>query len=89
MSKKRQHESKKYLRLKSIFLENHPACEFRGLWTGNSYSHWQRCTQRATEIHQKNGPTDKNYLDTETWMAVCAEHHCYIHDNPKWELPSG
>lgn len=37
----------------------------------------------ATEVHHREG-RGKNYLNEATWLAVSAQAHRKIHQNPKW-----
>lgn len=42
----------------------------------------------ATEVHHRQG-RGKNYLDTATWLPVCAGCHRAIHDHPLWARAEG
>jgi Rad3-related DNA helicase len=49
----------------------------------------QLCCQSATDLHHKKGRLGKNLLDENTWMALCRQHHSWIHQNPKWSYAEG
>jgi hypothetical protein len=36
----------------------------------------------SQDIHHTRGRYGGNYLNTDTWMAVCRENHIWIHNNP-------
>lgn len=41
------------------------------------------CGVPATEVHHSNGRTGQRLLRVWDWVAVCREHHRWIHDNPE------
>lgn len=65
VSEKQADNLKEYSKLRKQFLEFKMICEFEG------------CKDRSTQIHHcsKNA---KNFLNTDTWLAVCATHHNFI-----------
>ncbi len=69
MSDKRRKESRIYSKLRKEFLENNPYCQF-GI-----------CHVAATDIHHTM-LRGKNYLNVESFMALCREHHSFIHAHP-------
>jgi hypothetical protein len=71
ISKKRQKDLAEYNKLKKAFLEANPycqVCEAEG---------WSK--RRSEDVHHKAGRSGSNYLDTDTWMAVCRKSHDLIH----------
>ncbi len=70
MSPKRKRESRIYTKLRKVFLEENPVCQFLG------------CRYASTDVHHaaKRG---KNYLRVETWKAVCRGHHDWIEANKR------
>ncbi len=92
VSKKRAREGKAYSLLRAAFLKAHPRCQaFETiLWgasvgTTPSKDGWLEniAPPLATDIHHKAGRYDGNYLNTDTWLAVCRLSHRWIHANPK------
>ena len=98
VSKRRQAESKEYMRLREAFLKEHDICQ---LWLaehglqesdfGNRISAFTMGCPRSTEVHHKFCGSNRSahYLDTNTWLAVCRENHDKIHKNPKWARENG
>lgn len=76
MSAKRKQEIGAWYLLKAFILRYRPYCEIID------------CLQPSTEVHHKKGRgkylTDERYL-----MAICSEHHRYIHDNGRWARTQG
>ena len=85
-SKRRQEESKEYMRKRSAFLAAHPLCEVWLYCFGLSFD----CPQ-STEIHHKCCGKNRKatYLRKDTWMAVSAWGHDFIHKNPKLAYERG
>lgn len=69
-SDKRKTQDEVYFARRAGFLAAIPTCQFRG------------CRCKSRDVHHKAGRTGSNYLDMDTWMAVCRKHHDFIHDNP-------
>jgi len=70
VSNKRAKEMKTYSLLREAFLLQFPICQW--------------CTDReATEVHhvEKRGI---NYLNIDTWKALCHSCHKEVHDRPSW-----
>lgn len=65
VSEKHADELTKYPNLRKQFLEFKMVCEFEG------------CKERSTQIHHCSKDA-RNFLNIDTWMAVCAEHHNFI-----------
>ena len=96
VSKRRQAESKEYMRLREAFLKEHDICQ---LWLaehglresdfGDRIRSFSMGCPRSTEIHHKNGRNGSNYLDTSTWMALDSRGHDKIHLNPGWAYANG
>jgi hypothetical protein len=40
------------------------------------------CTGKATDVHHKAGRVSENYLNIQTWLAVCRQCHTWIETNP-------
>ncbi len=86
MSKKRQRESKAYSLLRAAFLENKPKCEAcfhvtgYGMFTAKGRD---MLANRSCDVHHIRGRTGGNYLNTDTWLAVCRKCHNWIHNHPQ------
>lgn len=79
MSNKRAAQNRRYLRLRSEFLENRPACEFPG-----------GCTERATTVQHLRGRRGERLLQVEFWAASCWLHNVvWAEDNPALAYASG
>ncbi len=85
MSKKRQRESKAYSLLRAAYLKANPSCQRILIRYGN----WATCPNHSVDIHHVAGRLGGNYLNTETWMAVCRSCHDWIHANPKQAREQG
>jgi hypothetical protein len=70
-SARRKLESQRYHVLREAFLRSHPQCEAR----------LSGCTHFSSDVHHARG-RGKNFLATETWLALCRRCHRYVHDNP-------
>ena len=68
MSERRKSEYAIYRVISKAFLSEHPKCH--------------RCGQPSDCVHHVCG-RGKNYLEVETWIAVCDKCHAWIHSNPK------
>lgn len=75
-SEKRKKDDVLYEKLKREFFNLHPKCQM-------PYCHMPSC-----DIHHKarRGPF---LLRTDTWMAICREHHEIIEGNPQWAKERG
>ena len=65
VSEKHADELTKYPKLRRQFLEFKMVCEFEG------------CKEKSTQVHHCSKDA-RNFLNTDTWMAVCATHHNFI-----------
>ncbi len=69
MSKKRQREARAYSLLRAAYLKAHPTCEV--------------CSKATPkDIHHVCGRLGGNYLNPDTWLAVCRSCHDWIHTHP-------
>lgn len=75
VSVKRSREMKIYAKLRKELLSQFPACQVCG-------------KRKSTDCHHKS-KRGKNYLNVETFMAVCRSCHDRIHANPKWARENG
>lgn len=66
VSVKRVGENKEYSVEGAKFLEENQTCQYEG------------CTQISEQLHHIEG-RGKNINNKSTWMAICAEHHYFIH----------
>lgn len=69
ISEKRQEEMKDYSTLRKQYLKENPVCE----------ANLRECTGMAEEIHHK-AKRGANYLNVETFMAVCKPCHKIIEE---------
>lgn len=67
VSDKRAEEMKEYKFLASEYLKEHPECE----------ANLRECTGKSVEVHH-TAKRGKNYLEVETFMAVCRPCHILI-----------
>lgn len=78
VSKKRAAENKTYAKQRAEFLAKHLHCEIciaMCLFVGEM--------RPPSDVHHQNGRNGRRLLDEAYWLAVCREHHQWIHDNPK------
>jgi len=69
MSSKRQREAKAYSLLRAAYMKAHPLC--------------QKCGRaRSQDLHHRAGRLGGNYLNTDTWAALCRNCHRACHDHP-------
>lgn len=74
-SDRRKKLDAEYSRLRLQFLTQNPVCAV--------------CEDaKATQVHHKK-KRGKNYLNVETWLAICFFCHRYAHDNPDWAKEHG
>lgn len=95
VSKKRAGEMRQYTIKRKAFLERFPICQ---VWlkengfvseAGSLISGaFHDKAPRSTEVHHTAGRS-KNYLNEATWLAVSAEAHRRIHQNPSWARANG
>ena len=77
MSERRKRESRIYSAKRKAFLSEHPICEMPSpLGVG-------LCRMRSMDVHHSKGRYGGNYLNESTWIALCREHHDWIHRHPK------
>jgi hypothetical protein len=74
---KRAAQEREYLKLNREYLEQWPKCEVPG------------CLYRSQEVHHLQGRENERLNDQDYWMAVCSDHHKYIHDHPEWSRSQG
>lgn len=72
VSKKRQKENSRYLKIRKEFLIWNYLCMVDG------------CGKMASEVHHKKGREGKWLCDSAYFMPVCSTHHQLIHENPSW-----
>jgi hypothetical protein len=84
VSDKRKKEAAIYAKKRSEFLALHRHCECCP--TRNAYEYGFNGLKNrfwmAQDVHHTKGRTGKNFLDEETWLAVCRTCHDWIHANP-------
>jgi hypothetical protein len=71
MTQKKADELAKYPGLKRQYIAVHPICEV--VLTG--------CTFNSIQIHHCS-ISAKNFLNTDTWLAVCPNCHKFVEDMP-------
>ena len=74
LSEKRAEQNKEYLTLIKVFLQG-KICPITG--------------QKATQVHHKKGRTGKLLTDVKYFLAVSAEGHKKIEENPVWAKEMG
>lgn len=80
-SRKTAKKNRRYSVLRASFLEQNPRCQCEPT-PGN------RCVNASSQVHHRKGRG--KYLNAvATWMAVCADCHERIHQNPKWAKDLG
>jgi hypothetical protein len=72
VSKKRQVAMDEYSKRRIAFLALHTTCQAK----------MPGCTALSTDVHHKIGRTGDNYLNMNTWLAVCRSCHSWIETNP-------
>ena len=78
MSKRRQREAKEYSKLRKEFLAQRPICEAHHIVTGET-----KVFAASTDVHHMKGRYGGNYLNRDSWLAVCRKCHDFCHTNPK------
>lgn len=76
MSKRRQREAKEYSNLRKEFLEQRPICEAHHIVTSET-----KVFAASTDIHHMKGRYGGNYLNRDSWLAVCRQCHIWITEN--------
>jgi hypothetical protein len=69
VSEKRAQEIKVYSKKRGLFLDRNALCEICKV-------------SKSRDVHHKKGRLNGNYLNEETWIAVCRPCHDWIHSNP-------
>ncbi len=72
VSKKRAKELRIYAPLRGRFLQEHPFCQVVGC-----------APMCASEVHHRDGRNGQRLLNVDKFVAVCREHHAWIHSHPK------
>ena len=73
VSAKRRVEMDEYSKRRLAFLALHQACQAKLVG----------CTGPSTDVHHKAGRVGDNYLNMNTWLAVCRDCHTYIETHPE------
>ena len=73
VSKKRQVAMDEYSKRRLAFLSLHQTCQAKLVG----------CTGPSTDVHHKAGRVGDNYLNMNTWLAVCRDCHTYIETHPE------
>lgn len=71
VTQKRANELKEYPKLKKEYISHHPECEVKIIG----------CLRKANEIHHCS-LSAKNFLNTDTWLAICPNCHRDLEDMP-------
>jgi hypothetical protein len=66
-----------YLEAREQFLRDNPICQMPD------------CGCASQDVHHKHGRLHENYLNRDTWAALCRACHDHIHRNPKWARANG
>lgn len=77
VSKTRRPKNLLYKIKRQKFLAENPKCQCCKLRIPKG-DNW------SNQIHHRNGRLGPNFLDENTWAAVCMECHDFIHRNPEW-----
>lgn len=83
MSNRRRSEALVYSLMRKQFLALRPVCEAHAIIHGDEV-----VLTQSSDVHHvhKRG---KNYLNKDTWMAVCRDCHERIENNKKWARQNG
>jgi hypothetical protein len=73
VSEKRRVEMDEYSKKRLAFLSLHQRCQ----------AYLVGCTGTSTDVHHKAGRVGDNYLNMNTWLAVCRDCHTYIETHPE------
>jgi hypothetical protein len=71
VSGKRAVQLREYRGIRKVYLTDHPFCEFPS------------CQSTATEIHHKKRRVGAMLNKTNHFMAICSEHHRWLHNKPR------
>jgi hypothetical protein len=85
VSKKRQREGRTYSLLREAFLKARPNCEACAVIKGVRVTAGKVFCAKvdpSQDVHHQAGRYGGNYLNTDTWLAVCRGCHDWIHTNP-------
>lgn len=77
MSKRQRGRTAEYLELRAVWLK----LEYPRVCEGCEPL-FHRTPRLATDVHHKFGRAGKLLLDTAGFVALCAECHRHVHDNP-------
>jgi hypothetical protein len=77
VSPKRAGQLQEYAKLRKDYLALYPICEV------------ENCEAKSTELHHQAGREGERLLDSNYFMAVCAEHHRYYTENSKEAIEKG
>jgi hypothetical protein len=72
VSKARARELKAYATMRQMFLRKNPFCEFDAM-----------CLRHSVDIHHIRGRRGNLLTDERYLMAICREHHDWIHSNSR------
>jgi hypothetical protein len=70
MSARQKDRMKKYLKIRSVYMKEHPRCEALISCKGSP----------ATDVHHVRGRRGNDLFDTENFCAVCRPCHIKIHE---------
>lgn len=73
VSKRRQVEMDEYSKKRLAFLALHNTCQAK----------LPGCTAKASDVHHSKGRTGDNYLNINTWVALCRTCHSYLETHPE------
>jgi len=79
VSKKRMRDMREYSKLRKEFLEKHVNCQAWPVIRCHLKMHGLP-PPPSTEVHHK-AKRGKNYLNTDTWLAVCRASHEWIENH--------
>jgi len=79
VSAKRRVEMDEYSKKRLAFLALHTSCQAKLVG----------CTGVSTDVHHKAGRVGDNYINMNTWLAVCRSCHTWITDNSKEAIELG
>ena len=74
---KRAGQLQEYAKLRKDYLSLYPICEV------------ENCEAKSTELHHQAGREGERLLDSNYFMAVCAEHHRYYTEHSAIAIASG
>lgn len=77
MAPKRAGQHQEYMKLRKDYLALYPICEV------------EECQNKSTELHHQAGREGERLLDTNFFMAVCADHHRYYTEHSKEAVAKG